>query len=216
MWNEQLLPELDSFLLRSAQGVRRHHLYLEAHCSIAFAAGYLLDSKSGVNVVPVQKFGGRSVWTIDNSVNEPSQELWSFWSRSVESDSNDVTLAISLTHNVLADVEIYMSKELKGVGRILHAEIASGVSSTAVRDGGHALQLVQQLVTHLRQGRSPEERASTLHIFAAAPNGLMFFLGQHARGLGLLVLYEDDFDSGQAGAYQPSIAFPAGGRAGTS
>lgn len=38
--------------------------------------------------------------------------------------------------------------------------------------------------------RSTAERRATLHIFAAAPNAFMFFLGQISRGFGKCVLYE--------------------------
>jgi hypothetical protein len=43
------------------------------------------------------------------------------------------------------------------------------------------------------------------HLFVAAPNGFTFFLGQLARPLGALRLYEYDFGAGMPGAYAPSI-----------
>jgi hypothetical protein len=47
-----------------------------------------------------------------------------------------------------------------------------------------------------------------LHIFAAAPNALLFFLGQLSHGLGRIQLYEHDFETGLPGAYIPSILLP--------
>jgi hypothetical protein len=79
-----------------------------------------------------------------------------------------------------------------------------------VLDGNHALFLAEELAVLLKQ-RSREERASRLHIFASAPNGLMFFLGQMGKAFGPCELYEYHFESNALGAYQASLSFPIGG-----
>jgi hypothetical protein len=63
-------------------------------------------------------------------------------------------------------------------------------------------------VSSLLKQRSGTEREGLLHIFAAAPNGFMFVLGQLSQGFGKALLYEYDFDSNALGAYKPSIRFP--------
>ncbi|MHC0068683.1 SAVED domain-containing protein [Nostoc sp. UIC 10890] len=52
------------------------------------------------------------------------------------------------------------------------------------------------------------ERQGVLHIFIAAPNALVFFIGQLARSFGSCIVYEYDFDRNIPGAYQPSLKFP--------
>jgi hypothetical protein len=76
-----------------------------------------------------------------------------------------------------------------------------------VGGGDHALELTQQLVPRAAR-RTPAERAGTLHLFAAAPNALLFYLGQLAHGLGRTTMYEYDFDSLRPGAYTSSLTFP--------
>ena len=46
------------------------------------------------------------------------------------------------------------------------------------------------------------------HVFALAPNGFMFFLGQLARGFGKTSLYEYDFVLNAPGAYTPALTLP--------
>lgn len=71
------------------------------------------------------------------------------------------------------------------------------------------LRLAEALLPRLRQ-RTPEERDGRLHIFYAGPNALQFYLGQLARPLGRIVLYEYDFEGQQVAQerYQPSIELP--------
>jgi hypothetical protein len=64
------------------------------------------------------------------------------------------------------------------------------------------------LTRELRTRRTPDERRGRLHLFAAGPNGLLFFFGRQARGLGRCILYEYDFDGGSY-TYEPAITLPA-------
>ena len=49
-----------------------------------------------------------------------------------------------------------------------------------------------------------------MHLFSAAPNALLFFLGQHREALGRLQLYEFDFGLERDGSYAASITIPPG------
>ena len=55
LWRTAVYPELEEFLLDAMQERRPYHLHLSAHVSVAFACGYVLDPKSGVEVAPVQR-----------------------------------------------------------------------------------------------------------------------------------------------------------------
>jgi hypothetical protein len=56
--------------------------------------------------------------------------------------------------------------------------------------------------------RTNDERQAPLHIFAAAPVGFAFLLGQLARGFGRHQLYEFDFEANTPDGYSPSLLFP--------
>lgn len=209
LWHMEVLPELREFLAEGATTGRPLTLDLAAHQSLAFAAGSFLEAKSGVEISVVQR-GMKGTYSWPARPGELSDEpLW----RELESvgrdgAEHDVAVAVSVTWEILADVDLYVKREELPVGRILHAAVAPETSPTAVRDGAHALRLAQTLGRAIRE-RSPEERLGTLHLFAAAPNALLVFLGQMAPALGPVQLYEYDFDTKAPGAYRPSFRLPA-------
>ena len=108
-------------------------------------------------------------------------------------------MAISVTHDVRGDVSAF----LKGAKIPIRGSLAATLpqaGNTVLRDGPHALALVQALVAKLRSHR---KSGQTCHLFIAAPNGFSFVLGQHLRPLGPVVVYEFDFESGVPGAMGP-------------
>jgi hypothetical protein len=46
---------------------------------------------------------------------------------------------------------------------------------------------------------------AVVHIFAACPNSVLFFLGQQHQGIAPCVVYEFDFDRRGNKTYQPSF-----------
>ena len=64
LWHSSVYPSVAAFLRQHTRLGLRHHLHLHTHATVAFAAGYCLDSKSGVEVVPVQStIHGRQLGT---------------------------------------------------------------------------------------------------------------------------------------------------------
>lgn len=55
LWRTNVYPELGAFLMTSMKESKPYHLHINAHVSVAFACGYVLDPKSGVEVAPVQR-----------------------------------------------------------------------------------------------------------------------------------------------------------------
>lgn len=206
LW-QNVYSEIESFLSRSTREQRPYHLHLPAHGSIAFVAGYCLDSKSGVNIVPIQStLQGRVVWRPGQTIPDAAVQ-WQCESASIEGDGNEVAVAISVTHQIASDVIQYVKRSLPTIGRVLHFALPVA-SNSSIKDGTHALNLAQQLVSEIRKQRSDSERGTKLHLLWAAPNAFIFFLGQLSRSLGPCVLYEYDFDTGAAGAYGPSLSLP--------
>lgn len=127
---------------------------------------------------------------------------------SLDRPGEDVAVAVSATHPVLDDVRAYVGRELPEVGRILAFTVLPGTGHTSVRGATHGWRLAEELAQGIRAELAAEERRATLHLFAAAPVGLMFFLGRLSRGFGRCVLYEYDLEGGATGAYSPSFIFP--------
>jgi hypothetical protein len=206
LWHEAVLPSLRDFLTEGVSTGRPLILDLAAHQSLAFAAGSFLEAKSGVEISVIQRgLKGTYEWpAMPGAVSEGP-----FWQEpeSIPRDETapDVAVAISATWDILnRDVVPFVDGSRLEVHRILHVALPEP-GPAAVRDGAHALRLAHILGRTIR-ARTPEERQGTVHLFAAAPNGLLVFLGQIAPALGPVQLYEYDFPQGP---YCPSFRLPA-------
>ena len=54
-WNNDVYEKTKEFLLANTNNNHAYQIFLDTHASLAFAAGRVLDSKSGINVFPIQK-----------------------------------------------------------------------------------------------------------------------------------------------------------------
>jgi hypothetical protein len=204
-WQTRVVPRLREFLAAAVKAQRPLHLSFAAHASIAFAAGYFLESKSGLDITIRQRdrTGRSRNWRgLDGSTTESSLFLEEP-DQQRDAGVSDVAVALGASFPIQDDVAEYLLRERLPVGRIFPAML----SPEGVRDGRHALQLAQALAWTIR-GRTVFEREGVLHLFAAAPNALLFFLGQLRRFYGRVQLYEHDDNSPLPGAYGPSIFLP--------
>jgi hypothetical protein len=175
-------------------------LTLDAHASIGFLAGSTLDLKSGCNVALVQKGRiGARIWRADD---QSSGEGMSFVTADIGSGS-DMIVMISVTHDVQSAADAYRRKFLPGVGKTLHATPLAGPGAAVVAGGQHAADLADQITREIRTAR--EDQDGIVHLFAACPNALIFYLGQQHRGIGPVIVYEYDFDRRGNKTYQPSF-----------
>ena len=93
------------------------------------------------------------------------------------------------------------------IGRIINCTPSDvGATNFSIEDGTHATALANSVYNAIGR-RSTVERRATLHIFAAAPNAFMFFLGQNSVGFGKCILYEYDFEQRNSCTYSQSISF---------
>jgi hypothetical protein len=209
LWRTEVFPRLRDFLFRYADTRRPIVIDFAAHSTLAYAAGYCLELKSGLDITILQR-GIRGVvrWHTEAG---PTREgdLWV-----AEADHprvlacHDVALALSVTWEIAEDVEAYLDRAGIQVGRLLPLTVAPAPDPTVVADGLHALQLAQSLVRRIRR-RTHDEREATLHLFASAPNSLLFFLGQYQKGLGTVQLYEHDAKNLHPPLrYEPSLRLP--------
>ena len=126
--------------------------------------------------------------------------------------SFDSALVLNVSRYIYSDVVHYLKEQRIPIGRIINCTI-NGFSGTsfAIQNGTHAAKLAS-IACDASRGRDNAEKRAYLHIFAAAPNAFMFYLGQVSRSFGRCILYEYDFELHDTCSYTPSIHF--GGKGG--
>jgi hypothetical protein len=206
-WNSQVLNDVRAFLCDPAYRTGEYRILLDCHLSIAFLAGYELDRKSGVTVFPVQKGLQAALWkpTTAASTEQQAEHRWAVTTRVASSGGADVALAVSVTRDVLPDVQAYLAS-LHFQGAVVDVRPTIGTGPQVIRDATHAVALADALVEVIR-GRMPTS-AGRVHLFLAVPNALAFFVGQHRGALGKLQLYEFDLERCRSGSYAPSFSLP--------
>lgn len=207
-WNNDIYPMLRDFLISNTKNEHAYQVFLDAHASLAFAAGYVLDSKSGINVFPIQKtaMNGTKLWDVKLSSKKSYSNL-SISHEEFEENKFDTALILNITRPIYNDVIEYIKEQNLSIGRIINCTPnEAGPTNFSIEDGNHAATLANSIYNAIAQ-RTTAERRATLHIFAAAPNAFMFFLGQISRGFGKRVLYEYDFEQRDSCSYSKSISF---------
>lgn len=209
LWSGVVGPAVRDFLTEATQGARIVDLHLDTHMSVAFTAGWFLDSKSGVMANVVQRsLEGQTTWCTADLQPCRDTEVWSTRVIDVDDNKPDLAVVLSVTRQALAEAEPFIRTQLPSVGRVLELTPCSGASSASVRDAAHARRLADDIASIAAGLQQAKSRQSTIHLMAAAPNGLVFFLGQAARVWGRCVLYEHDWDKTQPVAYEASLSLP--------
>lgn len=206
-WSGKLYPELKKFLFGAASKHDRLRLALDAHTSLAFAAGSILNIKSGKAIELEQRVLAKAVWAADDLPCDPAWPNLDFSVIEIDPSRPEIAIAVGVTHDIASDVLAFAMQSLPTVGKILNCLPSTGPSARFVICGSHAFELAEALtkkVIEFREGGGP--RLS--HLFIAAPNTFTFFAGQRQVALGPTRLYEFDFESGWDGSYSPSLTLP--------
>ena len=205
-WHGVVFPRLVRFTrdIMKRFPKRRIELEIAAHHSLAFATGYLMEAKSGHNIAIVQSTTkGPILFRQDEP--ELTEEVWRVdEERLLDEKARDVALAVSITWSVLSHVEAFVQDSGLPIRRIVPVSVAPQPGPLSVKGGAHAVALAHQLALLIRE-RSREETEGTLHLFISAPNAVLFFLGQLARGFGKVQLYEHKYPSDKVGDYRKSL-----------
>lgn len=202
-WQNDLRPLVEQFLRCVVPRAPRMKLILDAHASIAFLAGSVLDVKSAVQVSLVQKGRvGARIWRPDDS----SDDSGKCFDAAVHAlgGNDDIAVAVSVAQPVEAHVRRYLAEHLPQIGELLTFGFPEGAGHQVVAGGAHAAALAEQVANRVRAARQDHPDA-VAHIFAAVPNSMMFFLGQHHQSIAPCVVYEYDFDRKGNKSYHPSI-----------
>jgi hypothetical protein len=213
LWEAEILPRLSKFLGQHLVSGGSFRLHLPAVASVAFAVGYLAEPKLGASFEISQAgIGGARVWKCGSTDGE-ADAAWSEEVADLGRMGDELAVAISATHEVLNDVKTFVSTHLTAAGKVLHLAMPT-VGQDAVKSGGHAFRAAQQAVAIIRRQRAGLKTPGRIHLFWSAPNGFTFMMGQLARPLGLITLYEFDFEGSGDCRYAASLSLAQSTRLG--
>lgn len=204
-WTETISPRLSAFLLSAAREHQTLRLALDAHVSLAFAAGSILDVKCGREVELEQRTTQRRIWSATDQAVDPGWPALTAEIVELDEGRSGVAVAIAFTHDMRDAVTTYLRSALPDVGRLLVLRPTDGANSMSVQCGAHAFQMAERCAAEIRALASGQP----VHLFIAAPNALTFFLGQRRPLIGPAVLYEFDFEQVQGGSYRRSLMLPS-------
>jgi hypothetical protein len=202
-WQHDIRPQVETFLRTSVRKSSQLRLILDAHASIAFLSGSILDMKSGVEVELIQKGRvGSRVWhpadkrkNLDPSFNVTKIRVGS---------GQEIAVAISISQSTESQAQAYIEAKLSNVGILVLLNMPSGPGHQNITGASHASALAEQSSNALREIKNLNPDA-LVHIFAACPNSFLFFFGQHHQGVAPCIVYEFDFDRRGNKTYQPSF-----------
>jgi hypothetical protein len=200
-WQSDIRPSVEAFLSSAATRSRQLRLILDAHASIAFLAGAVLDVKSGVDVHLVQKgrVGARTWRADDHSAGARLvEQVTSFGT------GRAIAVCISAAQDVEPQVRKYLSSHALHIGTILSFAFKAGPGQQGITGGAHAAALAEQVANAIRRAKVDDPEA-TVHIFASVPNAMLFYLGQQQQAIAPCIVYEFDFDRLGNKTYQPSF-----------
>jgi len=202
-WNKNLFNLLEQFV-NKIDPQNEYRIHLETHLSIAFVAGYLLDSKSGIEIYPMQKTRGKKDWApeIEYKKDYPKLEHQTIV---LSDEPKDVVLVLGIRHNIMDFVKEHINNSGIEVSKIINCNVKGNVGPTAIIDGTHAIELANSVSLILNERRDIQEKRNHLHIFAACPVSFIFYLGQLSNNLGKIKLYEYDALNS---IYKPSFKLP--------
>jgi len=211
-WEATLYPALKTFLIAAAQEQPRLRLVLDAHATLAFAAGAVLNIKSGRYVELEQRTTARRIWAADDESSNPTWPTLVTDIIELDPSRPELAVALGLTHDVASDVRRYVEANLLSVGRLLILKPSVGSGAQSVTCGRHAFELADAATSAVRSARNASIVGLT-HLFIAAPNAFTFFLGQRQPVIGRVCLYEFDFEGGRDRSYAPALTLPVAGSA---
>lgn len=208
-WQQPIYPELRNFVLDAARRGDRLRLIVDAHVSLAFAIGALLNVKSGKRVEIEQRTGGRNFWSMDDESSDPAWPKLRFEHEYLAREGDEIAVAVSLAHDVSGHARSFVAQDLPRVGHVVYCSLDSGPSQQAIRCGAHAWRIAEGVRQQLSARRGSSQRFTRVHLFIAGPNGFAFFLGQHQQAIGPTSIYEWDFEGLRSGGYSLGLSVGA-------
>jgi hypothetical protein len=205
-WSLTLYPKLKGFLLDFAKEATNLRLALDAHISLAFAAGSVLNIKSGREIELEQRVGGYKIWKAGDSEPTANWATWLYEHELLKAGGDGLVVAVSLTHEISSKVKQFLSASIPNAKALIMARLSSGAGNHSIMSGQHAYNLAETLAQHITTTQA--DARQPIHLFIAGPDGFTFFLGQRQPSLGKVTLYEYDLEGFHGGTYTASLTLP--------
>ena len=216
VWSTDLPARLVDFLSENTLGslIQPIEVFFDCHLSIAFAAGSLLNPKSGLQLVPVQKTLGRGfeAWECPPSISGDASWIVDRAYEGQHAEEAEVVVMVSVTHEVDREAEAYLtSAGLDSLPR-LRVRPSDAIGPLAVRDAAHGWSLAMTIAPAVR-AHLPR-RCRRIHLFYSGPAALAFLIAANSGGLPPIQVYEHDFEGMTiADHYYPTLELPLRRRA---
>ncbi len=197
----EVLPRLSRFLNSNLTAGGRYRVHLPTLGSVAFTAGYLAEPKLGAHFEFFQGgISGSSIWACDSGKDEGVN--WTEETIDLNRSGDEVAVAISVTHPIRLHAKTFVESHLPAVGKMIHFNL-SNVGQDAIKNGGHAFRAATEAMKMIAERRYDIGAGGRIHLFWSAPNAFAFMLGQLARPLGSISLYEFDFEDPASAGMPP-------------
>ena len=206
-WSDRVWPDLQALFAEVGAKRQPVHLRLDAHASIAYACGVLLDLKSGLPLEVEQRMDGKTE-TWRPTVGRDARPLPALVEveEMVEEGGREIAVGLSVTRPVEAHLRTYVGRSLPQIGCMVFLTPQGEPGQGAVMDGDHAARLADSIANALNDLRG-RLGAGRIHLFASCPNSVMVALGRRSQSFGAVRLYEFDFQQARDGSYGPSLDF---------
>jgi hypothetical protein len=162
-WQHDIRPKVEKFLREAVRKSAKLRLILDAHASIAFLAGSVLDLKSGVQTKLVQKGPvGARVWTADDgsAVGALPFEV----TEERLGSGREIAVAISVAQSVQAHARTYISERLPEIGVLLTFTIPGGPGGQGVAGARMPLVLRSRFQTAYARSRPRKSTPSSMYL----------------------------------------------------
>lgn len=205
-WNDNIRTAIPGFLTKYKGSADPIRVFLNTHSSIAFLCGDVFGNKLRSPITISQRTMGKTVnWSsISDAPAEPDVILET---EGHDEECSEILLGLSLTQDVKSQVLTFAKQNDLRFAHAVWIVPESGPGGSSVRNGAHAYAIAQRVSNYVRSltTQSSPDKPTKVHLFAAAPNAVMFMLGQFRRAIGPTQLYEFDFDGFGNRAYSPSL-----------
>lgn len=202
-WDTDIKPKVDSYFASSLSHDKSYMIHLETHYAIAFAAGRALDSKSGINIAPVQKTLNKpsEIWEIKDS-GDTKYNDWIISTVNGDKTYHDIVVVFSATHRIIDEVAAFVSQQGLNTCEIVHFCLSPDTHHRSINDGAHAYFLAQSASKTIYE-KTRIYKSNKIYLFMAVPISLCFFLGQVSLCWGTCTIFEYDMEKDQT--YVPTI-----------
>jgi hypothetical protein len=195
-FEQQMHPELlaaaDRILATSPNRVRVEG---SMRLASAFAVGHHLPR---VRRVTVERSQGEQIWTTATPVvDSPDLDI-----NVVESlgQGSDAAVVVAMTAELTDEVIGYLKETGLPVDQVIRIAPSIGPNDQSVKDSEAAVATVDQIIAKVRP-ICRRARTAHIHLFAAAPAGLMLFLGHRWNGVTTTTTTYEDLSPGYMPAF---------------